>query len=289
MAPEKPSNKMSKKRQTLPPNNPKPGKVQKVASKAKKPKRERDGMYWTPYDPAKAEFVTGHRFSASGRALLTVKTQEREDDVTISEFNLGAGRGEREELILRYWLELDMKENPDKAQEENRDHRTAVTGRDTYHLQDIVNHRRLKKGKSNGKLVFDVTYQGYPHNEIGEKTMDEVLDMRPKIVDRYFKKKGIALPRQHANRVANDPDTSDDDDETDDKMGDDEHPDEANEESNHCQDAEGEEAMEDEAGGTEDVIEVPDSQAQGEERMEVDEAGATKDIVEVPDSQAQAN
>ncbi|RFN41212.1 hypothetical protein FIE12Z_12988, partial [Fusarium flagelliforme] len=229
MAPKKPSNKMSKKRQTLLPNNPKPSKVQKVASKAKKPKRERDRI-------------------SEGR--------EREDDVTISEFNLGAGRGEREELILRYWLELDMKENPDKAQEENRDHRTAVTGRDTYHLQDIVNHRQLKKGKSNGKLVFDVTYQGYPHNEIGEKTMDEVLDMRPKIVDRYFKKKGIALPRQHANRVANDPDTSDNDDETDDKMGDDEHPDEANEESNHCQDAEGEEAMEDEAGATEDVIEV---------------------------------
>jgi hypothetical protein len=32
--------------------------------------------------------------------------------------------------------------------------------------------------------------------------------------------------------------------------------------TNHCQDAEGEEAMEDEAGATEDIVEVPDSQTQ---------------------------
>ena len=242
-----------------------------------------------PSTAAKVESIAGYGFTDSGRVLLTAKTQERENDVTISEFNLGARRGEREELILQYWEQLDMEKNPDKAEEENRDHRTAITGKNTYHLQDIVNHHRPTRGRWKGKLVFDVTYQGYSHNEIDQKTMDKAFAMRPKLVARYCREKGIALSRKYTDLLQNNPDTSDDNDETGDEMAKDKHQDEADEELNHSQDGEDEDAMEEEAGATKDIVEVPDSQAQGEERMEGNESGATKDIVEVPDSQAQAN
>lgn len=213
-----------------------------------------------------AESVLSHKFTRSGRALLDLETRERRKPVRISEFNLGSGRGDREELILDYWKKKALAANPDEPEADDRDYRTEVTGRREYHLQDIVGHDRPKNGKWKGKLMLQVTYQGYSRDEVDLKTLEAAFSMRPKLVARYLEKNGIALSRQYSQQLANDSDTSDDDDQSDDE----------DEDDGDSQDVEG-----DKAGATQDVVEVPDSQ--------VVEAGANKDIVEVPDSQAQAN